>query len=228
MIFKRNAFQGWPTLALLAIAPVSFCSTPARAVAYPEVSLGISYAHLELDGAQGTFEEHDGVRLEPRFSLSPFNDLRQLRLGAGLGISGYSKSTDDDITFTDDDGDTFEIDSDDVESLSFVVPEIQLSWVQPIIKTDDGGLFIEPGVSLGLLIANYSVSTESYFGSDEDIDEWDTAAAVRPFVRASYAWNHFSFGVEVSYLIGGKLDLFGDVEGDPTELIVGGFVSYRF
>lgn len=202
--------------------------TPAHGVAYPEFSLGISYAHLELDGSQGTFEEHDGVRLEPRVSVSPIEGIRQLRLGAALGISGYSKSVDNDITFTDDDGDTFEIDSDDVESLSFAVPEIQLSWVQPILETDHGALFIEPGVAVGLLIANYQVSTESYFGSDEDIDEWDTAFAGRPFVRAGYAWDHFTVGLEVSYLFGGNLDLFGDVQGDPRELIIGGFVSYRF
>jgi hypothetical protein len=228
MIAKTLARRPRYSLTLIAISLVTSASLPAYGISEPEATLGISYAHLELDGADGTFETHDGVRIEPRFSVSLIDDIPQLRLGAGLGISGYSERTDDDITFTDDDGDTFEIDADDVESLSFLIPEIQLSWRQPVIETGEGALFIEPGVAVGVLIANYSVDTEYWFGSDEDIDEWDTSGAVRPFIRAGYAWSHFVVGLEASYLIGGKLDLFGDVEGDPRELIVGGFVSFRF
>lgn len=216
-------------LSVLAVGSVLFTASPASAVSDFEISVGLSYAHLEFDGADGTFESHDGVRFEPRVSASLIDDLPQLRLGAGLGISGFSKSEDDDLTFTDDDGDTFEIDGDHVEALTFVVPELQLSWRQPLGEAGNGAFFIEPGAAIGLLVASYNVSTNyRFFDSDEDIDESDTAFAARPFVRAGYAWDHFAAGLEVSYMIGGQLDLFGEVEGDPRELIIGGFFAYRF
>ena len=229
MLSRLISRRGVSILGLAIGSALAAVPSPVHAVTDMEAAVGISYGHLDFSGADGTFRTHDGVRFEPRFSLSLIDDLPQLRLGVGVGISGYSETTDDDLTFTDDNGNTFEIDGDSVESLTFVIPELQVSWRQPVGDTDGGSFFVEPGGSIGLLIANYNVSEHHrYFDSDEKIDETDTTFAIRPFVRAGYAWSHFATGIEVSYLFGGNIDLFGEVDGHPRELLVGGFFAYRF
>lgn len=229
MMSRTTSRRAVSILGLAVGAALAAVPSTARAITDMEASVGISYGHLDFNGADGTFKTQDGIRFEPRFSLSLIDELPQLRLGVGVGISGYSETTDDDLVFTDDNGKTFEIDGDSVESLTFVVPELQVSWRQPIGETNGGTFFIEPGGSIGLLIANYNVSEQHrYFDSDEKVDETDTNIALRPFIRAGYAWSHFAAGIEVSYLFGGNVDLFGEVDGRPRELLVGGFFSYRF
>src|SRR4051794_17714233 len=88
---------------------------------------GIGYSHLTLGGSD-RFAERDGVRFEPRVSWNPFANAPELRLGAGLGISGYSHRLDTNSTIIIDNGKTITIfQADQWEVLSLLEPEFQLS-----------------------------------------------------------------------------------------------------
>ncbi len=206
------------------IASVGGASSTARADV--EFDIGIGYAHVELDGSASPFDSRGGVRVEPRISWSV--DDGPLRLGFGLAFSGYERRVDDDAIFTDDDGDVFEVDSDDVESLTFVTPEFQISYRIPLGPGDFDGnkrWFIEPGVGVGVVIGQYWVGETFGWWVDEDISEWDATIAGRPFLRAGWRGDHWVFGIEGSYLFGGSLDFTNNVGGDVTEWYVGGFVG---
>jgi hypothetical protein len=194
-------------------------TAPARAGA--EFSLSAGYAHIELDGSASPFDDRGGFRVEPRFTFWGEN-LPQLKLGVGVGFSGYSKSIDDDDDFVVIDGEVFFIESDDVEALSLITPEFQISWRQPL--GGDGRWYVEPGVGVGAVIGNYWVGD----WWDEDIDEWDATVSGRPFIRAGYQAKRWMAGLEVSYLFGGSLDFTDEVGGDITEFYAGGFFGWRW
>jgi hypothetical protein len=186
-----------------------------------EVGLGAGYSSVDLGGA---FDGDGGIRLEPRVSFS-LEAVPQIRLGFGLGLSGYATDLDDGEVIRVD-GESIFIEEDGVESLSLLEPEFQISWRQPLGGEDRRGFYIEGGVGLGGVIANYGVSDE--WGWDLEESEWDATVGVRPFVRGAYQWDDWRVGVEGSYMFGGDLNLNNRAEGDVTEWYVGGFFGYRF
>jgi hypothetical protein len=209
------------------------CATRAGAEPRVEADIAIGYGHLTLRGSD-RFEERDGSHVEPRINVNPFPGVDQLRIGFGLGLSGYSHELDDDVIITVDDGDETHIyRADQWESVSLIVPELQLSWRQPIVDNDRGVWFVEPGIGVGAVLANYAVYDEWGWYDDDDDDrdhdsEWDTTLGIRPFVRAGYHGHRWVFGGEVSYMIGGDVELTDQVSGDLRELFIGGFFGVRF
>jgi hypothetical protein len=219
------------TILLAAMAAVMLLSAAAQAQPRMEFDLGFGYSHLHLSGSD-RFKNRDGARIEPRFSIAPFSELRPLRFGFGLGMSSYSHELDDDVTITIDDGDEIHIiRADQWETVSLVSPEFQLSWRQPL--DGRGRFFLEPGVAVGPVFANYAVYDEYWWGDDDDDDddhesEWDTTFGVRPFLRLGYQEHWYAFGLEASYMFGGSVDLTDQVQGDVQELFLGGFFGFRF
>ena len=74
---------------ILAVVVLLACVGKTHA-ASAEVDIGLGYSHLSLDGSE-RFKDRDGVRVEPRISFAPSESRPELRLGFGLGISGYSQ-----------------------------------------------------------------------------------------------------------------------------------------
>jgi hypothetical protein len=207
---------------ICAIALLTVLAWPVGARAGGEFDLGVGYGKLWIDGAEGVFDERDGVRVEPRFSFDLCPKIPQLRLGVGVSVSGYSHELAEDTIITIDDGDEIHIiEADQWESVGLIVPELQLSWRQTL--GDDGHWFIEPGVGVGAVIANYWAGDEWWWDDDDETSEWDVTFGVRPFVRAGYAWENWSVGLEASYLWGGNVELTDQVDGDLREFYAGAF-----
>lgn len=187
-----------------------------------EVSLSVGYSHLSISGSD-RFQERDGVRVEPSVSINPIKALPQLRIGAGLGISGYTNELDNDTVITIDNGNqTTVIFADQWESVSLLQPEFLISWRQRL----GDRFYIEPGCGVGVAYTTYAIYNDWW--DDEDESESDTTFMVRPFVRAGYKWDHWFAGMEVSYMYGSDINLTDQVHGDLSELFVGGFFGYRF
>jgi hypothetical protein len=216
----------WRGLGLIVVvgAMLVATSTARAADARFDLSAGIGYSHVWLDGSAAPFDERDGIRIEPRFSFA-LSEGSPLRLGFGVGISGFEKREDTDGFVVIDD-EVFAFDADDVQALSLIVPEFQISWRQTF--GGDHRWYIEPGAAVGVVIGNYWVGEESFWFRDEDISEWDATIAGRPFLRAGYQWNHFMLGVETSYLFGGSLDLTDEIQGDVREFYAGVFFGGRW
>ena len=212
------------TFGLVAAALLTIASGEARADY--DFSLSIGYAHVALDGSASPFDDRDGIRVEPRFSFGVSDEMPQLRLGAALAFSGYSRTRDDDDDFVVIDGEVFFIDSDDQESLSLITPEFQVSWRQPLDA--ERRWFVEPGIAVGVVIANYWVGDRWGWYYEEDVDEWDATIAGRPFLRAGYQADHWLIGLEASYLFGGQLDFTDDIRGDIEEFYAGVFFGGRW
>jgi hypothetical protein len=212
--------SGMKRLILAVMVVVGCCG---RSYAAAEFDLGIGYAHLNLSGSD-RFEDRDGVRFEPRISFAPIGKTPELRLGFGLGLSGYSHELDDNTIIVIDDGDVETFHADQWESVSLLVPELQISWRQML----GDRWFVEPGVGVGVVFANYYVADEFWFSGDDNTSEWDATFGVRPFLRAGYQGEHWVFGLEGSYLFGGNVSLIDEVDGDVGELYAGGFFGYRW
>ena len=226
----------WRTGGIVAVALAVGMLLGARSArAHMEFDLSVGYAHVELDGSASPFDSRDGMRVEPRFSWAPGGDVTgsHLRLGASLAFSGFDRRTDDDDVFIDDDGDIFVVDSSDVESLTLITPEFQVSYRLRFGGVDDPdrgrrGFFVEPGVGVGVAIGQYWVGDTFGWWVDTDISEWDATIHGRPFLRGGYEWEHFVLGVEGSYLFGGSLDFTNQIEGDLSEWYVGVFFGGKW
>ena len=221
-------------VGVVAVVALAVMIATGRAAHAAEFDLAIGYAHVELDGAASPFDSRGGIRIEPRFSWTPGtddDDESALRLGFGLGISGFERSTDDDHVFTDDDGDTFVFDGDETESLTLLTPEFQVSYRLMLGPGDVDGTrrwFVEPGVGVGVVVGQYWVGETFGWWTDTDINEWDATIAGRPFLRAGYQGERWVLGLEASYLFGGSLEFTQDISGDLTEWYVGAFFGGRW
>ena len=229
MNIRRMGGSG--VMAMLLV--LSAATADARAeLGGKEFDLGVGYANISLDGSAPPFDDRGGLRVEPRFSFGAGGVTSGLRVGFAVAFSGYERSVDNEVTFTDDDGDEVEFDFDDVESLTLITPEVQLSWRQmlgPIEgENDERRWFVEPGIGLGVVAAQYWVGESFGWWTDTDISEWDATLAARPFLRAGYAGDRWVLGLEASYLIGGSLEFTDTIGGDVEEWYVGAFFGGRW
>jgi hypothetical protein len=216
----RRCLACFAVLVLIALMP-----SGARASERFDFGAGVGYSHVSLHGAASPFDHRDGARIEPRFSFGLSDQLPQLRLGVGVGLSEFSQREDSDGVIVIG-GDRFDFDADDVQALSLIVPEVQISWRQTF-----GGeqrWFVEPGAALGVVIGNYWVGRESDFFTDKDASEWDATIGGRPFLRGGYLWDRFMVGVEASYLFGGNLDFTDQIRGDVRVFYAGVFFAGRW
>src|SRR4051812_21421592 len=77
-------------VAFLAIAGAGASSAAAQEEGFPqgmsEFSLSVGYANLSL-GSGSIFDSEGALRIEPSLSLSPIQQVPQLRLGFDVGVS---------------------------------------------------------------------------------------------------------------------------------------------
>ena len=189
-------------LSAIVLAAAVFFSFSAPAYARDaEVSLSLGGSQIFLDDAddEDPFDEEWGIRLEPSFTLAPFESVPELRLGGGIAFNFYFDEVDTGFA---------EIDA----NLYLYTPEFLVSWRQRLGEQ----FYIEPGVGLGWAIGQL----------DTDFDnETGNGYSIRPFVRLGYQMERWSIGAEAGYRFG-ELE-FDDAEGDYEELNVGVFLSAR-
>src|SRR5262249_22272773 len=117
-------------VGIVCVVALSLCPA-ARAGVDGEFAFSLGYSHLNISGAT-RMDDQDGFRIEPRVSFAFIHELPQLRMGFGLGLSGYSRDLDTDTVITIDNGnETTVIFADQFENISLLEPEFQLSWRQP-------------------------------------------------------------------------------------------------
>jgi hypothetical protein len=196
-----------------------------------EFDFSVGYAHLTLDGSAGPFDQRDGIRFEPRVSWQVGGDTSPLRLGFGVPFSSFGHDINDNGHVIIIDGnDTFIVDSDSWESVNLVTPEFQASLRLMLGPGDVANKkwFIEPGIAVGVVIGQYWVGNSFGWWSDTAVSEWDATIAGRPFLRAGWQGEHWTFGLEGSYMFGGKLHFTDRIEGDVSEWYGGGFFGVRW
>jgi hypothetical protein len=220
---------GWGAVFVSFAFIITAGASMARANGEFDLSMG--YAKVGLDGSASPFDSRDAFRIEPRVSWQVGGDQSPLRLGFGLGMTGAERRTDNDAVFTDDNGNVFVFDGDNVQALSLITPEFQASY--RIMLGSHGAderpkWFIEPGVGVGVVIGQYWVGQSFGWWSDEDISEWDATIAGRPFLRAGFQGDRWVFGIEGSYLFGGDLHFTNAIEGNLSEWYAGGFFGVRW
>src|SRR5690242_13001263 len=93
---RGGSMSGMRGRSVFLIVMLAFATREAAAAADARFDLSgsIGYSHLWLNGSKSPFDERDGFRFEPRFSFAPSDNLRQLRLGFAVGISGFEKRQD--------------------------------------------------------------------------------------------------------------------------------------
>ena len=232
MRFRQAGGGGFGVVAALA-ALMTIAATARGELGGKEFDFGLGYSHVSLDGSASPFDSRDGIRAEGRFSWGAGGATSGLRLGVGLSISGFEKSVDDDfVLIDDDDGDVIILDGDEVEALTLITPEFQLSWRQMLGPVEgeygERRWFVEPGVGLGVVIGQYWVGDTFGWWVETDEDEWDATFGARPFIRAGYASDRLVLGLEASYLFGGDLDFTDAIGGDVEEWYIGVFIGGRW
>jgi hypothetical protein len=220
----RRQLHVQAAFAVAFLAALLAGGAASRGATEPEFAFGLGYTHISLDDTTvGDMGQEGGFYMEPRFSIAPWDERPELRIGIGFGLSFFYDETDGSALFIDDDGDVFIADADDYESMYFFTPELQISWRQRF----DNGWHFEGGVGLGGTIAFYSAG-EEFFNDfyDEQLDETDATFTARPFVRGGFHFEAFTFGLEGSYLWGGSLDLAERIGGDLEQWQVGAFFAW--
>ena len=162
-----------------------------------ELSLTTGGTQQKVEGG-GELDGQWGLSIEPGFSLAPFKGAPQFRLGAGVELAWVSADVDNE--FISGQADLF-----------LITPELRVSWRQNL--TDH--LSLEPGVGGGI-----AIGALDFVGV-----EWGSGYSVRPFVRAGYAFDHWSTGVELAYRFG-HLN-FDGADGDIENLNVAVFFNYQ-
>jgi hypothetical protein len=208
-------------MGVLCLLPgLTFCSVAAAAQPHEGIEAGITvgYANLSLNDTAGNLDGKGGLHFEPRLTWRGFERMPQLGIGFAVGISFYrDESPNPDAT------PVFGLDPEDAfEEMELVVPELQLSWRQPVSKS----WAVEGGVGVGWAYADYSAGDlfDGNFVISSFGDE-DSSVSVHPFVRAGHAGERWTIGVEAGYL---WTDIdFGPPVGDGlSEWRVGLFFNY--
>ena len=203
-------------LIVLAFAAVALLAESARADR-PELGLSFGYSHLSLDG-NDALDGQGGARFEPRVSFEPFDDRPQVRFGFALGFSYFYDERDSGQIVSP----PFVFDVDSYEDVFLLSPEFQVSWRQPL--GDDW--WIEGGVGVGVVFGFYSAGDVIFDDVvDENVDESDVGLGVRPFIRAAWHGDRWSWGAEAQYQYT-TIDFGGPFGGDASEWYAGLFLAF--
>lgn len=211
----RKLFIGSTAALLLATAGAG------RAVAGNfDVDFGLAYSQLRIDGnGAKDLDKSDGAAARASF-MFPQPAVPGLKLGFGLEVSGYRN----DFHEVDNDGDNRRR----YHELDLVIPELRAAYTIPF-----GNFFVEPGIGVGLALADYRLDTVRHhhhndddFAQDDD-DTFRANVAVHPSLKIGYGQGHWAAGLEAGYMFTHLH--FGDgVGGDVSELYGGAFFRWSF
>lgn len=192
-----------------------------------EFALGIGYTRIDFDDGGALLEGRDGIHFNPVVSFAPFEGLRQLRLGAGVG---WSIALDDTRgALVSRDGQLFFASSSDV-TFMLLEPELRVSWRQWF--GEDEAFYVEPGVAVGAafgwLDVGDSTDDPPSPADDNSFSDWDGGFAWKAFLRAGTRVSDGLAGIEMHYMAAERLEWGDDLGGDPEEFYIGIFGSLRF
>ena len=185
-----------------------------------EFSLSVGYAHLSL-GSSSIFDSESALRIEPSLSLSPIQQVPQLRLGADVGVSMVLDNST--RTIISRNGQVLFAGTGDIP-LWLLEPELRLSWRQPL--GDQHQFFIEPGIAGGIAWGFLELTAED--GSNETFEQDDSTLFYRAFLRLGAHVPGGIAGIDISWLSGGHLDLGDNAAGDLNEFYIGIFGALLF
>jgi len=185
-----------------------------------EFSLSVGYANIGL-GSSSIFDSEGALRIEPSLSLSPIQQVPQIRLGADVGVSMVLDNST--RTIVSRNGQLLFVGSGDIP-LWTLEPELRLSWRQPL--GDQQQFFIEPGIAGGIAWGFLELTAED--GSGKTFDQDDSTLFYRVFLRAGAHVPGGIAGIDVSWLSGGSMDLGDNASGDLNEFYIGIFGALLF
>jgi hypothetical protein len=189
-----------------------------------EFALGVGYSRIDFDGDSPLTRGRDGVHFDPSLSLSPFDGLPQLRVGAAVGFSAALDDVHDVVVSSG--GGTFAVSGSDATLLLWE-PELRLAWRQHF--GTDGLGYVEAGVAGGAVIAWLGTGDGDDSGPDgADFEDTEASWSARAFVRVGVPFSTGIAGVEASYLRGGRMDFAKGVGGELDEYYVGVFGALSF
>jgi hypothetical protein len=209
--------------ALVALLPASRTfaqdSFPQGA---SEFSLSVGYANINV-GSSSLISNESALRFDGALTFSPLREqLPQLRLGAGFGVSMVLDNTE--RTIISNNGNFIFHGSSDVP-FWLLEPELRVSWMQTF--GDHHRYFIEPGVAGGFAFGYLDLDASDQSG--DSFRENDSTVYGRVFLRAGAQVTGGIAGIECSWLSGGKLDFGADnTDGDLTEFYIGVFGALLF
>jgi hypothetical protein len=187
----------------------------------PEFGVGLGYSNLSLQSSVA--DNESALHFAPGLSISPIPTLLpHLRLGADLGASLVIDSSIHTIIINN--GQTTITGSATVP-LWFLEPEVKLSWRQTFGKEGEGW-FVEPGIAGGGAFGFLDIDEND--GSGNSYSASSSTAYGRAFLRAGGVCGTGIWGVEGSYLQGGRMDFGSDTSGRLREYYIGVFASFRF
>jgi hypothetical protein len=184
-----------------------------------EFAAGIGYAYVNVGGSDSPLDSASALRLEFSGSFSPVESLPQLRLGGAIGTAAVFD--DSDLAIISSGG--VVVVGHSTIPLWLLEPELRLSWRQPL---GNEGLFIEPGVGAGALIAFLSVQSDDSL-SGRSFDETDTGLSVRGFVNVGVLAGGGIAGVQISYAHAQDIHLADNISGGVDEFYIGIFGILR-
>lgn len=200
---------------------------PAEYDPHGEFALGIGYTRIDFEDGGALLEGRDGIHFNPVVSFAPFEGLRQLRLGAGVG---WSIALDDTRgALISRDGELFFASSSDV-TFMLLEPELRVSWRQWF--GEDEAFYVEPGVAAGAAFGWLDVGDDTDDSpspaDDNSFSDWDGGFAWKAFLRAGTRVSDGLAGIEMHYMAAERLEWGDDLGGDPEEFYIGIFGSLRF
>jgi hypothetical protein len=190
-----------------------------------EFLLGVGCTRINFDGDNVLIDDRDGVRFDPVFSFAPLDAVRQLRLGAAVGLSIALDDTQGAIISRG--GELIVVSGSDA-SLILAEPELRLSWRQDFGR-EGNQFFLEGGVGGGGVFAWLDTGDGDDDGpEDEDFEASDGTFMGRVFARFGMQVTGGLAGIEASYMQGGSLHFADGVEGDIGEAYIGIFGALKF
>lgn len=148
-----------------------------------------------------------------------------LRLGGRVGLSGYSEDISERIV-----ADEPLLTIEEFADLLLITPQATASYRQ-VFGSRRQGAFIEPGVGVGVTIAEMLFGSEFQFGDDPigveyGEDEWEFGLSVSPFVRGGLMLDRVLIGVEGGYQWS-FLEFDAPLGADPSEWYAGLFIAIK-
>jgi len=185
-----------------------------------EFAVGIGYANISIGGSDSPLNSMDALHFDPVVSFSPIQNLPQLRLGAGFGVTLVLDNSDRTIVSN---GGVIIVGHSSVPLWTFE-PDLRASWRQYF--RGNKGVFIEPGVAGGWTLAHVGVHSDD---TDESFSETESTFSGRAFINIGTTLEGGGYaGLQASYLRGGDLDFGGNASGEIEEFYIGIFGAFRF
>ena len=148
-----------------------------------------------------------------------------LMLGGRIGLSAYREDISERIVAGEP-----QLTIEEFADLLLITPQATASYRQ-VFGDRRRGVFIEPGVGVGVTVAEMLFGSEFQFGDDPvgvdyGEDEWEFGFSVSPFLRGGLVLDRLLIGVEGGYQWS-FLEFDAPLGADPSEWYAGAFIAIK-